>query len=132
MWMRRGARAFGALVALVASSLSPSSAGAAPNGCSNGTPAYGVGIAITPEFVGTDDLAIAAYPGEQIDYDVTVFLRAEPGQITVCPIHDGTVTVTLPNRAGPFTIVTGLALNIGESITLANVPPTKYGLPFTE
>ncbi len=126
MWMRRGAAAFGVLVACLASVLSPSSAGAAPNGCSNGTPAYGVGIAISPEFVGTDDLAIAAYPGEQVDYDVTVFLRVEPGQVTVCPIHDGTVTVTLPNGAGPFTIVTGLTLGIGESITLANVPATKY------
>ncbi len=128
MWMRPGAAAFGALVALATSTLSPSSAGAAPNGCSNGTAAYGVGIAITPEFVGTDDLAIAAYPGEQIDYDVTVFLRVEPGQVTVCPIHDGTVTVTLPDGTGPFTIVTGLTLDIGQSITLANVPATKYAV----
>ncbi len=126
MWMRRGAAVFGTLLAFLASVLSPSSAGAAPNGCSSGTPAYGVGIAITPEFVGTNDLAIAVYPGEQIDYDVTIFLRVEPGQVIVCPIHDGTVTVMLPDGAGPFTIVTGLALDIGQSITLANVPGTKY------
>jgi hypothetical protein len=116
----------GVLIALLATALSPSSAGAAPNGCSTGTPAYGVGISITPEFVATNDLAVAAYPGEQVDYDITVFLRAEPGEVIVCPIHDGTVTATLPDGAGPFTIVTGLSLDIGESITLANVPATKY------
>lgn len=128
MWMRRGAASFGALVALFALTLSPLSAGAAPTGCSNGTPAYGVGIAITPEFVGTNDLALAAYPGEQVDYDVTIFLRVEPDQVIVCPIHDGTVTVTLPDGSGPFTIVTGLTLDVGESITLANVPATKYAV----
>ena len=40
------------LAVLVAMLGSPASAGAAPNGCSTGSPAYGVGIAITPEFVG--------------------------------------------------------------------------------
>jgi hypothetical protein len=128
MWMRREAGVLGVLVALLATALSPSSVGAAPNGCSTGTPAYGVGISITPEFVGTNNLAIAAYPGEQVDYVITVFLRAEPGEVIVCPIHDGTVTVTLPDGAGPFTIVTGLSLDIGESITLANVPATKYAV----
>jgi hypothetical protein len=126
MWMRRGVAAFGALVALLATVVSPSSTAAAPTGCAAGTPAYGVGISITPEFVGTNDLAVAAYPGEQIDFDVTIFLRAEPGEVIVCPIHDGTVTVTLPDGAGPFTIVTGLSLDVGGSLTLANVPTAKY------
>lgn len=128
MRIRGVVAAFGAMGALLASAMCPTSAVAAPNGCSAGTPAYGVGIAITPEFLGTDDLAIEAYAGEQIDYDITVFLREEPGRVVVCPIHDGTVTVTLPNEAGPFTIVTGLTLGIGESITLANVPGTKYAV----
>ena len=39
---------------------------------------YGVGIAIIPQFVGTNDIAVTAYPGEIIDYDVTVFLKADP------------------------------------------------------
>jgi hypothetical protein len=128
MSMRRVAAMPGVLVALLAIALTPSSTVAAPNGCSTGTPAYGVGISITPEFVGGDDLAVAAYPGEQVDYDVTVFLRAEPGEVIVCPIHDGTVTATLPNGAGPFTIVTGLSLDIGQSITFSNVPATKYAV----
>jgi len=108
----------GALV--VASAAAP--AAAAPNGCSDGSPAYGVGISITPEFVGTDDVAIAAFAGELVDYDVTVFLRADPGGVIVCPIFGGTVTVTLPDGSGPFTIATGVALGIGQSVTFANVP----------
>ncbi len=89
------------------------------------SPAYGVGISITPEFVGTDDVAIAAFAGELVDYDVTVFLRADPGGVIVCPIFDGTVTVTLPDGSGPFTIATGVALGIGQSVTFADVPAVR-------
>ncbi len=99
---------------------------AAPNGCSTGSPAYGVGISITPEFVGTDVLAIAAYQGEIVDYDVTVFLRIDPLGVTVCPIFNGTVTVTLPDGSGPFVIATGVSLDIGQSVTFADVPASKY------
>ncbi len=113
-------------ISLVAFASAAGRVDAAPNGCSTGSPAYGVGISITPEFVGTDDLAIAAYEGEVIDYDVTVFLRAEAGGVIVCPIFDGTVTVVLPDGSGPLTVVTGLSLDIGQSITFSNVPATKY------
>ena len=100
--------------------------GAAPTGCSAGSPAYGVGISITPEFVGTNDVAIAAYVGEQVNYDVTVFLRAEAGGVIVCPIFNGTVTISLPNGSGPFTVATGVALNVGQSVTFGDVPGTAY------
>lgn len=101
-------------------------ASAAPNGCSTGQPAYGVGLSVIPQFAGTSDVAVAAYPGEVIDYDVTVFLRNEPGVVVVCPIFDATITITLPNGAGPFQVATGVSLNIGASITFSNVPATKY------
>ncbi|HKA04080.1 MAG TPA: hypothetical protein VKD67_07110 [Acidimicrobiales bacterium] len=106
-----------------------STASAAPTLCAP-APSYGVGIAIIPEFVGTSDIAVSAYPGEVIDYDVTVFLKQDPpgtpNGIIVCPIFNGTVTVTLPNGAGPFTLDTKLALGVGQSKTYPNVPPTKY------
>jgi hypothetical protein len=91
-----------------------------------------VGIAIIPEFVGTNDIAVAAYPGEVIDYDVVVFLKQDPpgtpnGAI-VCPIFDGTVTVRLPNGAGPFVIATGVSLGVGESVSFPDVPATKYAM----
>jgi hypothetical protein len=103
-------------------------ASAAPTLCAP-SPSYGVGIAIIPEFVGTDDVAVSAYPGEVIDYDVVVFLKQDPpgsGGVIVCPIFNGTVTITLPNGAGPFTLDTTLALGVGQSKTYPNVPATKY------
>ena len=105
-------------------------ASAAPTLCAP-APSYGVGIAIIPEFVGTNDIAVSAYVGEVIDYDVTVFLKQDPpgtpNGVIVCPIFGGTVTVTLPNGAGPFTLDTTLALGVGQSRTYTNVPQnTKY------
>jgi hypothetical protein len=87
---------------------------------------YGVGIAIIPQFVGTNDVAITAYPGEVIDYDVTVFLKEDPPGtpqgVVVCPIYGGTVTLILPDGSGPFTLDTSLSLAIGASRTYTNVP----------
>jgi hypothetical protein len=92
---------------------------------------YGVGIAIVPQFVGTNDIAISAYPGEIIDYDVTVFLKQDPpgtpNGVVVCPIYNGTVTLFLPDGSGPFTLDTSLSLPIGGAKTYQNVPDTtKY------
>jgi LPXTG-motif cell wall-anchored protein len=117
-----GATAVGA--ALV---FSAGPASAAPTGCGNvpgKQPAYGVGVAIIPKFVGTNTVAISAYAGEVLDYDVTVFLKTDG--VIVCPIKAGTLTVTLPDGNGPFTIATGIALNIGGSVTYQHVPATKY------
>ncbi len=110
-------------VALAAASIfAIPAASAAPNGCNF----YGVGIAIIPEFVGTNDIAVNAFPGEIIDYDVTVFLKDDPpgtpNGIVVCPIFDGVLTLTLPNGAGPFTLDTNISLPIGGSVTYENVP----------
>jgi len=95
-------------------------------------PSYGVGIAIIPEFVGTNDIAVSAYIGEVIDYDVTVFLKQDPpgtpNGVIVCPIFGGTVTITLPNGLGPFTLDTSLALGVGQSKTYTDVPATKYAM----
>jgi hypothetical protein len=108
-----------------------SAASAAPTLCAP-SPSYGVGIAIIPEFAGTNDIAVSAYPGEVIDYDVVVFLKQDPpgtpNGVIVCPIFDGTVTVTLPNGAGPFTLDTSLALGVGQSKTYPDVPATKYAM----
>jgi hypothetical protein len=103
-------------------------ASAAPTACADAGPTYGVGIAITPEFVGTDEIAVAAYPGEQVDYDVVVFLAETTGTnpVTVCPIFDGTVTLTLPDGSGPFTIATGVSLPVGGRQLFENVPATAY------
>jgi hypothetical protein len=99
----------------------------AANVCNN----YGVGIAIIPQFVGTNDIAISAYPGEIIDYDVTVFLKQDPpgtpNGVVVCPIYDSTVTIILPDGKGPFTLDTNLSLPLGGSKTYQNVPAApKY------
>jgi hypothetical protein len=106
-------------------------ASAAPTLCAP-SPSYGVGIAIIPEFVGTNDIAVGAYVGEVIDYDVTVFLKQDPpgtpNAVIVCPIFNGTVTVRLPNGAGPFTLDTSLALGVGQSRTYPDVPATKYAM----
>jgi len=87
---------------------------------------YGVGIAIIPQFVGTSDIAITAYPGEVIDYDVTVFLKADPPGtpqgVVVCPIYNGTLTLILPDGSGPFTLDTNISLPLGGSKTYQNVP----------
>src|SRR3954454_9597807 len=87
---------------------------------------YGVGIAIIPQFVGTSDIAITAYPGEVIDYDVTVFLKADPPGtpqgVVVCPIYNGTLTLVLPDGSGPFTLDTNISLPVGGSKTYQNVP----------
>jgi hypothetical protein len=87
---------------------------------------YGVGIAIIPQFVGTNDIAITAYPGEVIDYDVTVFLKQDPPGtpqgVVVCPDYNGTVTLILPDGSGPFTLDTNLSLSVGGSKTYTNVP----------
>ena len=92
---------------------------------------YGVGIAIIPQFVGTADIAVTAYPGEIIDYDVTVFLKADPpgtpDGVVVCPIYNGTLTLVLPDGSGPFTLDTNISLPLGGSKTYQNVPPgQKY------
>ncbi len=109
--------------------LGASGASAAATGCAS-APSYGVGVAIIPEFVGTDDDAVAAYVGEVVDYDVTVFLRQDPpgtpNGVVVCPIFGGTLTITLPNGAGPFTIGTGISLPVGGSVVFENVPSEKY------
>ena len=106
-------------------------ASAAPTLCAP-APSYGVGIAIIPEFVGTNNIAVSAYVGEVIDYDVTVFLKQDPpgtpNGVIVCPIFGGTVTVTLPNGAGPFTLDTALALGVGQSKTYPDIPATKYAM----
>jgi hypothetical protein len=103
-----------------------SPAGAVPNGCDT----YGVGIAIIPRFVDDNEIAVNAYVGDVIDYDVTVFLRApnalNPGGPTVCPIFGGTVTVTLPDGSGPFTVATDVSLGVGEFVTFPDVPAQKY------
>jgi hypothetical protein len=87
---------------------------------------YGVGIAIIPQFVGTSDIAVTAYPGEIIDYDVTVFLKQDPpgtpDGVVVCPIYNGTVTLILPDGSGPFTLDTSLSLPLGGARTYQNVP----------
>ncbi len=101
------------------------SASATPIGCNN----YGVGIAIIPEFVGTNDIAVTAYPGELIDYDVSVFLKQDPPGtpkgVIVCPIFDGTLTLVLPDGSGPFTLDTNISLGIGRSVTYQNVPASQ-------
>jgi LPXTG-motif cell wall-anchored protein len=99
-------------------------ASAAPTPCAGPKGSYGVGIAVVPKFLGTDETAISAYPGEIIDYNVTVFLRND--DVIVCPIFNGTLTLTLPNGNGPFTIATGISLGIGQEITYRHVPATKY------
>jgi LPXTG-motif cell wall-anchored protein len=130
-WRRFGAAAgaIGAAVFAAASFVGVPSASAAPTACAP-APSYGVGVAILPEFVGTDDPALAAFPGEVIDYDVTVFLTQDPlgmpNRVIVCPISEGTLTVTLPDGSGPFTIATGITLPVGGSITYENVPGQKY------
>jgi len=87
---------------------------------------YGIGIAIIPQFVGTSDIAITAYPGEIIDYDVTVFLKEDPpgtpDGVVVCPVYNGTVTLVLPDGSGPFTLDTNLSLPVGGAKTYTNVP----------
>jgi hypothetical protein len=102
---------------------------AAPTACAS-APSFGVGLAITPEFVGTDDAAVNAFVGEVIDYDVTVFLRQDPPGtplgLIVCPIFNGTVTIVLPDGSGPFTIATGVSLPVGGSVVFENVPSQKY------
>ena len=99
----------GAVVFATVWVVSVSDASAAPT-ASASAPSYGVGVAIIPEFVGTDDVAVTAYPGEVIDYDVTVFLRQDPpgtpNGVIVCPIFGGTLTIVLPDGSGPFTIAT--------------------------
>jgi hypothetical protein len=106
-------------------------ASAAPTLCAP-APSYGVGIAIIPEFVGTDNDAVSAYVGEMIDYDVTVFLKQDPpgtpNGVIVCPIFAGTVTITLPNGTGPFTLDTNLALGVGQSRTYPDIPASKYAM----
>jgi hypothetical protein len=106
-------------------------ASAAPTLCA-AQPTYGVGVAIIPEFVGTNDTAITAYPGEVIDYDVTVFLKQDPpgtvNGVTVCPIFGGTLTISLPDGSGPFTIGTNISLGVGQSVTFENVPTQKYAM----
>ena len=52
-------------------------ASAAPTACAS-APTYGVGVAIIPQFVGTNTVAVTAYPGEVLDYNVTLFLRQDP------------------------------------------------------
>jgi hypothetical protein len=98
------------------------SASAAPNGCNN----YGIGIAIIPQFVGTDDIAVTAYQGEIIDYNVSVFLKADPpgtpSPVLVCPIFGGTLTLVLPDGSGPFTLDTNISLTLGATRTYQNVP----------
>jgi LPXTG-motif cell wall-anchored protein len=107
------------------------SASAAPTACAS-SPTYGVGVAIIPEFVGTEETAVTAYPGEVLDYDVTVFLKQDPpgtpGGVTVCPIENGTLTLRLPDGSGPFTIGTGINLPVGGSVVFENVPVQKYTL----
>jgi hypothetical protein len=87
---------------------------------------YGIGIAIIPQFVGTSEIAVTAYPGEIIDYDVTVFLKQDPpgtpDGVVVCPIYNGTVTLILPDGSGPFTLDTALSLPLGGAKTYQNVP----------
>jgi hypothetical protein len=106
-------------------------AGAAPasaqvsTGCGTDGATYGVGIALRPEFVGTDILASTAYPGEIIDYDVTVFLLNNP-PVVVCSIELGTVTLFLPDGTGPYVVATNVAIQTGNSQTWENVPGTKY------
>ena len=76
--------------------------------------------------MGTNDIAITAYPGEVIDYDVTVFLKQDPPGtpkgVVVCPIFNGTLTLVLPDGSGPFTLDTNISLPIGGSGTYQNVP----------
>ncbi len=109
------------IVALAAASVygMPSASAAV---CNN----YGVGIAIIPQFVGTNDIAVTAYPGEVIDYDVTVFLKEDPPGtpqgVVVCPIYNGTLTLILPDGSGPFTLDTNISLPVGGSKTYTNVP----------
>jgi hypothetical protein len=106
-------------------------ASAAPTACAP-APFYGIGVAIIPEFVGTNDVAVTAFPGEVIDYDVTVFLRQDapgtPNGVLVCPIFGGTLTVTLPDGSGPFTLATGLSLPVGGSVSFEDVPSQKYSM----
>ena len=124
---RLGRFAVMAGAALVAATFFALPSASAANVCNN----YGVGIAIIPQFVGTSDIAITAYPGEVLDYDVTVFLKQDPpgtpDPVVVCPIYNGTVTIILPNGAGPFTLDTNLSLPLGGSKTYQNVPASpKY------
>ena len=44
----------------------------------------------------------------------------------MCPIFDGTVTITLPDGSGPFTIATDVSLAVGGSVTFQNVPSQTY------
>jgi LPXTG-motif cell wall-anchored protein len=119
----------GAVVSATVWVVSVSDASAAPTACAS-APSYGVGVAIIPEFVGTDDVAVTAYPGEVIDYDVTVFLRQDPpgtpNGVIVCPIFGGTLTIVLPDGSGPFTIATDISLPVGGSVSFENVPSQKY------
>jgi LPXTG-motif cell wall-anchored protein len=119
----------GAVVFAMAWVAGAGAASAASTACAS-APSYGVGISIIPEFVGTSTIAVTAYPGEVLDYSVTVFLRKDapgtPNGVTVCPIVDATITVKLPNGAGPFTVATGVALPVGGSVTFAHVPTQKY------
>jgi hypothetical protein len=119
----------GAVVAAAVLVVGGSGVSAAPTAC-DPAPSYGVGVAIIPEFVGTNDPAVTAFPGEVIDYDVTVFLRQDPvgtpSRVLVCPIFDGTLTVVLPDGSGPFTIATGISLDVGGSVTFEDVPSQKY------
>jgi hypothetical protein len=59
-------RDVGAVLFAVVLAVGGSGASAAPTACAP-APSYGVGVAIIPEFVGTDDVAVTAYVGEVID-----------------------------------------------------------------
>jgi LPXTG-motif cell wall-anchored protein len=119
----------GAVLFSLASAVGGSGASAAPTACAS-APSFGVGVAIVPEFVGADEVAVTAYVGEVIDYDVTVFLRQDPpgtpNGVVVCPIFDGALTIVLPDGSGPFTIATGISLPVGGSVTFEDVPSQKY------
>jgi hypothetical protein len=119
----------GAIVFAAVSVVGVHTGSTAPTLCAP-SPTYGVGVAIIPEFVGTDDTAVTAYPGEVIDYDVTVFLKQDPpgtpNGVIVCPIFGGTLTIRLPDGSGPFTIGTNISLPVGGSVTFQNVPTQKY------
>ena len=119
----------GAVVFATASAVEARGASAAPTECAS-SPTYGVGVAIIPEFVGTNTVAVTAYVGEVIDYDVTVFLRHDPpgtpNGVTVCAISNASLTIVLPDGSGPFTIAQGFGLAVGGAITFNHVPSQKY------